>query len=182
MDQGPPSYDKHHKRDGRLYRWLEVRGIESEYDKLARQDIDLEILMGMSQDSLVKTGLTIGNAKRIVNDTHNNTPGPSSPRQNGDIQGYGFISMGNQPQIHPGYASTPVNNQPQPQSYPASPTSMNSNSNANTTSVVVNMGQSQDKKANHCCHFLLCFFSGGLWAPCWLGACCGCCCLRPCNS
>ncbi|UJR24170.1 hypothetical protein I4U23_027136 [Adineta vaga] len=49
-------------------------------------------------------------------------------------------------------------------------------SNVHTTVVVG--GRSKD--VQHCCHCLLCVLTSGLWAPCWLGACCGCCCERPC--
>jgi len=38
-----------------------------------------------------------------------------------------------------------------------------------------------DAGVDHCCHWLLCMFTAGIWAPFWLGACCGCCCQRPCN-
>ncbi|CAF3618659.1 unnamed protein product [Rotaria socialis] len=40
--------------------------------------------------------------------------------------------------------------------------------------------QKEDPDVQHGCHFVLCLISGGLWIPCWIGACCGCCCRRPC--
>ncbi|CAF1363266.1 unnamed protein product [Adineta steineri] len=44
-------------------------------------------------------------------------------------------------------------------------------SNGFATTIV----QEQPKDVQHCCHFFLFLLTGGLWAPCWLGACCGCC-------
>ncbi|CAF3713676.1 unnamed protein product [Adineta steineri] len=43
-------------------------------------------------------------------------------------------------------------------------------SNGFATTIV----QEQPKDVQHCCHFFLFLLTGGLWAPCWLGACCGC--------
>lgn len=33
----------------------------------------------------------------------------------------------------------------------------------------------QNKDVQHGCHFLLWLITGGLWTPCWIAACCGCC-------
>jgi hypothetical protein len=35
------------------------------------------------------------------------------------------------------------------------------------------------RPVNHCCHAMLWLFSGGLWLPCWIGACLGICCQHP---
>ncbi|CAF1182766.1 unnamed protein product [Adineta steineri] len=35
--------------------------------------------------------------------------------------------------------------------------------------------QQQNKDVQHGCHFLLWFLTGGLWTPCWIAACSGCC-------
>ncbi|CAF1468570.1 unnamed protein product [Rotaria magnacalcarata] len=43
--------------------------------------------------------------------------------------------------------------------------------------VVIN---TTNKDVQHGCHFLLWLITGGLWTPCWVGACFGCCCQRPC--
>jgi len=40
---------------------------------------------------------------------------------------------------------------------------------------------SERPEVNHACHCLLFLFTGGLWTPCWLGACCCGCCERPCG-
>ena len=37
------------------------------------------------------------------------------------------------------------------------------------------------RKVGHCCHFCLCFWLGGLSLPCWVAACCDCCCHQPCG-
>ena len=39
-----------------------------------------------------------------------------------------------------------------------------------------------DRPVNHCCHCVLCFFTAGLWLPCWIGACANCCCQHPCGA
>ncbi|CAF4279570.1 unnamed protein product [Rotaria socialis] len=44
---------------------------------------------------------------------------------------------------------------------------------ASTPSVVVI--NTVNKDVQHGCHFLLWLITGGLWTPCWIGACCGCC-------
>ena len=47
-------------------------------------------------------------------------------------------------------------------------------SNATTVNVKVSgRGGGDDKpRVNHCCHCLLTFGTGGVWAPLWLAACC----------
>ncbi|CAF0898054.1 unnamed protein product [Adineta steineri] len=49
---------------------------------------------------------------------------------------------------------------------------------SNNPSVIVIHQEKKD--VQHGCHFFLWFLSGGLWTPCWLAACFGCCCERPC--
>jgi hypothetical protein len=39
-----------------------------------------------------------------------------------------------------------------------------------------------DRPVNHCCHCVLCFFTAGLWLPCWIGACADACCQHPCGA
>ncbi len=60
------------------------------------------------------------------------------------------------------------------------PIIMNNNNNNNqpmgmtgvmpgaTTVVMVN----PQIPVNHCCHFCACFWTGGIWLPCWIVACC----------
>eukprot|EP01122_Echinamoeba_exundans_P002686 TRINITY_DN12647_c0_g1_i1.p1 TRINITY_DN12647_c0_g1~~TRINITY_DN12647_c0_g1_i1.p1 ORF type:complete len:107 (+),score=15.66 TRINITY_DN12647_c0_g1_i1:32-352(+) len=80
-----------------------------------------------------------------------------------------------QPQIV--YVQAPPQSPPPQQA----PIIINNNNNVSssasagggTTKVVV-QGQ-----VNHCDHFKCCIFSCGLWLPCWMGACCGCCCYEP---
>ena len=35
--------------------------------------------------------------------------------------------------------------------------------------------QQENTEVQHGCHCLLCLLTGGLWAPFWIVACCGCC-------
>ena len=52
---------------------------------------------------------------------------------------------------------------------------VNNNNNNN------NNGAAGPKQVNHCMHLMCCVFTGGLMFPCWLAACCGCCCHQPCQ-
>ncbi|CAF1273579.1 unnamed protein product [Rotaria magnacalcarata] len=40
--------------------------------------------------------------------------------------------------------------------------------------------QNQNRDVQHGCHCILWLVTAGLWTPCWIAACCGCCCQRPC--
>ena len=63
------------------------------------------------------------------------------------------------------------NNQPQ---QAAGPIIVNNNNNNNN-------GTGGPKQVNHCMHLVCCLGTFGLMFPCWLAACCGCCCHQPCQ-
>ena len=54
------------------------------------------------------------------------------------------------------------------------------NNNNTTTTVVINNGQERIP-VNHVCHFICCLATSGLTLPCWIAACAGCCCEKPCG-
>ena len=62
------------------------------------------------------------------------------------------------------------NNQPQ---QAAGPIIVNNNNNNNNGT--------GPKQVNHCMHLVCCLGTFGLMFPCWLAACCGCCCHQPCQ-
>ncbi len=45
--------------------WLEQHGLESLYQQLSEQDIDLDIIVDLSEDDLTALGLTLGKRKRL---------------------------------------------------------------------------------------------------------------------
>lgn len=53
-------------------------------------------------------------------------------------------------------------------------------SNNNTMTQTYGRGK-EPLPVNHCCHCVLFLLTGSLWLPCWCGACCDCCCHRPCG-
>ena len=63
------------------------------------------------------------------------------------------------------------NNQPQ---QAAGPIIVNNNNNNNN-------GTGGPKQVNHGMHLVCCLGTFGLMFPCWLAACCGCCCHQPCQ-
>ncbi|UJR24204.1 hypothetical protein I4U23_027170 [Adineta vaga] len=65
------------------------------------------------------------------------------------------------------------------QHYPQAPPVFTQPYPGNHQPVIV-MQQQQNKDVQHGCHCLLWLLTGGLWTPCWIAACCGCCCERPC--
>ncbi|CAF3029789.1 unnamed protein product [Rotaria socialis] len=65
----------------------------------------------------------------------------------------------------PGYAQPPQPVYTQP--YPS-----------NNQPIIILHNDNHD--VQHGCHFILCFLTGGLWAPCWAAACLGLGCERPC--
>lgn len=95
---------------------------------------------------------------------------------------------GYQPSYQPGYQ--PGYQQPPSPSVACSPTVVN-NISAPAQPIIVNNNNNNNNAmgggyygripVNHCCHCCLTFFSGGLWLPFWIAACCGCGCERPCG-
>ncbi|CAF4303911.1 unnamed protein product [Rotaria sordida] len=84
--------------------------------------------------------------------------------------------VGSQP--YPNYPQgPPVGSQPYPH-YPQPPPVMTQPYPSYNQPVVIVHHHNED--VQHGCHFLLCLLTGGLWAPCWVGACLGLCCERPC--
>jgi hypothetical protein len=59
------------------------------------------------------------------------------------------------------------------------------NNNNNNSAAASSGGKAvvvvQKPAVNHCCHAVLCWASGGIWLPCWICACLGLCCQRPCG-
>jgi hypothetical protein len=59
------------------------------------------------------------------------------------------------------------------------------NNNNNNSAAASSGGKTvvvvQKPAVNHCCHAVLCWASGGIWLPCWICACLGLCCQRPCG-
>ena len=58
----------------------------------------------------------------------------------------------------------------------------NSDDTVNQNQVVVNViAPAGERNVAHCCHFCMCFWCAGLTIPCWIAACCDCCCHQPCG-
>ena len=53
---------------------------------------------------------------------------------------------------------------------------------SNVNNINISLAKDEDKGVAHCCHCMLFLVTVGFWTPCWIGACCDCCCQRPCNA
>ena len=53
---------------------------------------------------------------------------------------------------------------------------------SNVNNINISLAKDEDKGVAHCCHCMLWLVTVGFWTPCWIGACCDCCCQRPCNA